>query len=154
MIFAVDAIPDINKWFACIKRKTALKLLHFSLKQKYAKCLEVIWIISDVNDISSYKSKTCLLHQNLDRLLVRAIEMWVLMEAVMSKWKKQTNFLQVYTVASFGVRLPFLSLAFYKGSLLTAGLFWLRDLHCTMKTPVPFALKDLYLLLFNDILFL
>lgn len=67
MLFAVDAIHDINKWFASIKRKIALKLLHFSLKQKYAKRLEIIWIISDVRDSSSYKSKTCLLHQNLGR---------------------------------------------------------------------------------------
>lgn len=34
---------------------------------------------------------------------------------------------------------------------LSAGVFWL---HCTMKIPVPFPLKGLYLLLFNDILFL
>lgn len=66
-------------------------------------------------------------------------------ECRLSRWKRQTNFFQENALLSFGVRLPFLPLAFFKVSLLSAGVFWLPDLHCTMKTPVPFPLKDLYL---------
>ena len=55
MLFADDSIHDINKWFASIKRKITLKWQHFSLKRRYAKLLEAIWIISDLHDISSWE---------------------------------------------------------------------------------------------------
>jgi len=42
VLFADDAVHDINNWFASIKRKISLKLQHFFLMQRYAKLLEVI----------------------------------------------------------------------------------------------------------------
>lgn len=44
----------------------------------------------------------------------------------LSRWKRQTNFFQVNALLSFGVRLPFLPLAFFKVSLECKGVLATR----------------------------
>lgn len=64
---------------------------------------------------------------------------------------KEAN--QVHTDQFWG-EVTFSPISLCQNKSQVQGVFWLPDLHCTMKTLVPFPLKDLYLLLFNDILFL
>lgn len=150
MILPVDAISDINKWFASIKKKIALKLLYLSLKQKYAKRLEVIWIISDVHEITSYKSKTCLLHQNLGRHPSQSYWNVSWMEAV--KVKEANQLLPSAHFGQFWGEVTFSPISLFQSKSLECFGYRLALYH---EHTSSFCLERfIYLLLFNDILFL
>lgn len=68
MLFADDAIHDIKKWFASIKKKVSLKLQHFKSEMcktpwSYLNNQQRAWY-QFMKVPCLYRSKTCLWHQN------------------------------------------------------------------------------------------